>query len=81
MERGKLTDNIRVTKNGSGVDRMLKSSDSTFITSPIDLIHSERVSSSTSSFLAHCLAYAPHASIAMKMIQVPLIVGLCENDL
>ena len=27
-----------------------------FTTSPIDLIHSERVSSSTSSFLAHCLA-------------------------
>ena len=32
-----------------------------FTTSPIDLIHSERVSSSTSSFLVHCLAYASHA--------------------
>ena len=32
METGKLCDNIRVTKNGlvSGVDRMLKSSDSAF---------------------------------------------------
>ena len=32
METGKLTDNIRVTKNGlgSGVDRMFKSSDSAF---------------------------------------------------
>ena len=32
-------------------------------TSPIDLIHSERVSSSTSSSLAHCLAYTSHASM------------------
>ena len=32
METGKLCDNIRVTKNGlvSGVDRMFKSSDSSF---------------------------------------------------
>ena len=32
METGKLTDNIRITKNGlrSGVDRMFKSSDSAF---------------------------------------------------
>ena len=32
METGKLTDNIRVTKNGlgSGVDRMFQSSDSAF---------------------------------------------------
>ena len=65
METGKLTDNIRVTKHGpgSGVDRMFQSSESAFYTSPIDLIHSERVSSSTSSFLAHCLAYASHASM------------------
>ena len=59
METGKLTDNIRVTKMDSDLvltecfsRRILR-----FITSPIDLIHSERVSSSTSSFLAHCLAY------------------------
>ena len=37
-----------------------------FTTSPIDLIHSERVSSSTSSFLAHCLAYASHASMIIS---------------
>ena len=30
------------------------------------LIHSERVSSSTSSFLAHCLAYASHASMIIS---------------
>ena len=35
-------------------------------TSPIDLIHSERVSSSTSSFLAHCLAYISHASMIIS---------------
>ena len=37
-----------------------------FSTSPIDLIHSERVSSSTSSFLAHCLAYASHTSMIIS---------------
>ena len=68
METGKLTDNIRVTKNGlgSGVDRMFQSSDPRFTTLPIDLIHSERVSSSTSSFLAHCLAYTSHASMIIS---------------
>ena len=81
METGKLTDNIRVTKNGlgSGVDRMFQSSYSAFYHFTIDLIHSERVSSSTSSFLVHCLAYASYASMiisnqssgAMKMRQVP----------
>ena len=35
-------------------------------TSPIDLIHSERVSSSTSSFCAHRLDYAWHASMIMS---------------
>ena len=69
METGKLCDNIRVTKNGlvSGVDRMFKSSDSAFKhISPIELIHTERVSSSTSSFFAHRLAYASHASMIMS---------------
>ena len=54
METRKLTDNIRVTKMDSDLvltecfsRRILR-----FTTSPIDLIHSERVSSSTSSFLA-----------------------------
>ena len=32
-------------------------------TSTIDLIHSERVLSSTSFFFAHCLAYTSHASM------------------
>ena len=59
METGKLCDNIRVTKNGlvSGVDRMLSRRILRLSTSPIDLIHSERVSSSTSSFFVHRLAY------------------------
>ena len=34
-------------------------------TSAIDLIHSERVSTSTSSFFAHRLAYSSHASMIM----------------
>ena len=68
METRKLTDNIRVTKMDSDLvltecfsRRILR-----FTTSPIDLIHSERVSSSTFSFLAHCLAYASHASMIIS---------------
>ena len=37
-----------------------------FTTLPIDLIHSVRVSSSTSFSLAHCLAYASHASMIIS---------------
>ena len=37
-----------------------------FRTSAIDLIHSERVSTSTSSFFAHRLAYSSHASMIMS---------------
>ena len=37
-----------------------------FTTSPINLIHSERVSNSTSSFLAHCLAYGSHVSMIIS---------------
>ena len=37
-----------------------------FTTSSIDLIHSERASSSPSSFLVHCLAYASHASMIIS---------------
>ena len=37
-----------------------------FTTLPIYLIHSERVSSSTSSFLANCLAYASHVSMIIS---------------
>ena len=63
MKTGKFSNNIRVTENGlvSGVDRVLKSLN----TSAIDLIHSERVSTSTSSFFAHRLAYCSHASMLM----------------
>ena len=68
METGKLCGNIRVTKMDSCLvliqylsRRILRLS-----TSPIDLIHSERVSSSTSSFFAHRLAYASHASMIMS---------------
>ena len=39
-----------------------------FTTSPIDLIHSERVSSSTSPFLAVCLAYASHVSMIISKV-------------
>ena len=66
METGKFSDNIRVTENGlaSGVEyfsrRILR-----FRTSAIDLIHSERVSASTSSFFAHRLAYSSHPSMIM----------------
>ena len=65
FETGKFSDNLRVTENGlvSGVDRAFKSSNSTFQTSAIDLTHSKRVSTSTSSFLAHRLAYSSHASM------------------
>ena len=61
IETGKLIDNIRVTKNG--LDLMLTECFSRrslrFTTSPIDFIHSERVSSSTSnskSLLESCIA-------------------------
>ena len=37
-----------------------------FRTSAIELIHSERVSTSTSSFFAHRLAYSLHASMIMS---------------
>ena len=65
METGKLYDNIRVTKIDSCLvlteylTRLIRR----FSTSPIDLIHSERVPSSTSSFFAHRLVYASHASM------------------
>ena len=68
METGKLCDNIRVTKMDSCLvlteclsRRILR-----FSTLPIDLINSEKVSSSTSSFFAHRLAYASHASMIIS---------------
>ena len=70
METGKLTDNIRLGSRKMDSDLVLTECFSRrilrFTTSPIDLIHSERVSSSTSSFLAHCLAYASHASMIIS---------------
>ena len=65
METGKFSDNLSVTENGlvSGVDRAFKSSNSTFQNIGDRLTHSERVSTSTSSFLAHRLAYSSHASM------------------
>ena len=53
METGKLTGNIRVTKMDSDLvlTKCFSRRNLRFTTSPIDLIHSERVSSSTSSFL------------------------------
>ena len=65
METGQFSDNLRVTEMDSYLvsteclsRRILR-----FRTSAIDLTHSERVSTSTSSFLAHRLAYSSHASI------------------
>ena len=69
METGKLTDNIRVTKkmdSGLVLTKCFSRRILRFTTSPIDLIHSERVSSSTSSFLAHCLAYTSHPSMIIS---------------
>ena len=69
METGKLCDNIRVTKMDSCL--VLIECLSRWIlrlsTSPIDLIHSERVSSSTSSFFAHRLAYAYEVYLPMLL--------------
>ena len=68
METRKFSDNIRVTEKDSCLvlteclsRRILR-----FRTSAIDLIHSERVSTSTSSFFAHRLAYSSHASMIIS---------------
>ena len=67
METGKFSDNIRVTEMDSCLvltecfsRRILR-----LRTLAIDLIHSERVSTSTSSFLFHRLVYSSHASMIM----------------
>ena len=60
MEMGKLCDNRLV----SGVDKMFKTSDSPFSTSPSDLIRLERLSTST--FFAHRLAYSSHSSMMIS---------------
>ena len=70
MKTRKLYDNIRVTKNGLVSD--VKSTESLsrrilrLSISLIDLIYSERVSSSVSSFFVHRLAYVSHASMKMS---------------
>ena len=68
METGKFFDNIRVIKMDSCLvlTECLSRRIMRLSTSPIDLIHSERVSSSTSSFFAHRLAYASHAFMIMS---------------
>ena len=67
METGKFFDNIRVIKNGlvSGVDKMFKSSDSAFKHFTDRLNPLRKSVDSTSSFFAHRLAYASHASMIM----------------
>ena len=56
--RGSSPDNLRVNRLvSSGVYRRILR----FRTSMVDLTHSERMSTSTSSFFAHCLAYSSHA--------------------
>ena len=68
VETGKPFDIISATKMDSCLvlteylsHRILRIS-----ISPVDFTHSERVSSSTSSFIAHRLAYASHASMIMS---------------
>ena len=70
MKTRKLYDNIRVIKNGLVSDvestEYLSRRNLRFSISPIDLIYSERVSSSVSSFFIHRLAFASHASMMMS---------------
>ena len=68
METGKLTDNIRVTKNGigSGVDRMFQSSDSAFYHFTDRLNPFGKCVEFDILFVGHCLAYASHASMIIS---------------
>ena len=72
METGKLTDNIRVTKNGlgSGVDRMFQSSDSAFYH------FTDQINPFGKSVEFDILLSGP-----LKMRQVPWILGLCVKYL
>ena len=68
METGKFSDNLIIYKGHRKWTRVwcwqrLSRRILRFRTSAIDLTHSERVSTSTSSFLAHRLAYSSHASM------------------
>ena len=81
METEKLTDKIRVTKNGlwSGVDRIFQSSDSAFSHFTNRLHPFGKSVEFDILFLGNCLAYASHASMIIskvwchEMIQVPWI--------
>ena len=70
MKTRKLYDNIRVTENGLVSDvestECLSRRNLHLSIYPIDLIYSERVSSSVSSFFIHRLAYTSHASMMMS---------------
>ena len=67
-ETRKLTDNIRVTKNGpgSGVNRMLKSSESAFYHTTDRLNPFGKSVEFDILFLALCQAYASHASMIVS---------------
>ena len=58
METWTFSDNLRVTENGLVLTVRLSRRIIRFRTSEIDWAHSERVSTSTSSVLAHRLAYS-----------------------
>ena len=67
METRKFSDNLRVTEMDSCLvfTELLGRQFLRFKTSAIDLTHSERMSTSTSPFLAHRLAYSSHVSMMM----------------
>ena len=67
IETGQFFDNLRVTEDGlvSGVVKVLSRRIIRFRTLAIDLTYHERVSTSTSSFFAHRLAYSSNASMVM----------------
>ena len=79
METGKFYSCLVLTNRLSR--RILR-----FRTSAIDLTHSERVLTSTSSFLAHRLTYSSHASMMILKFwyhenEVPCISGPCAKHL
>ena len=90
METGKLSDNIRVTKNGlgSGVDRMFQSSDLAFYHFTDRLNPFGKSVEFDILFLGPlprirftCIHDYYQSSGPMKMRQVPWILGLCVKGL
>ena len=73
METGKLTDKIRVTKNGpgSGVDRIFQSSDSAFYHFTNRLHPFGKSVEFDILFLGNCLAYTSHASMIISKVRFP----------